>query len=152
MNNTDCFIAERIVLASSAGGPGFNPDRGPYHTKDVKKWYQWFLVYHSTLKGKTLSISEIANSNYTIFEDLMEDWLNFQILSLLKTNTQTKHVTSIISLYFDTDKGIYVSSWEFFWQLIATWLRIPRTKYISLCNRHCVQIAPTCSRYTSSMV
>jgi len=54
MNNTDCFIAERIVLASSAGGPGFNPDRGPYHTKDVKKWYQWFPCLPLNLKRENI--------------------------------------------------------------------------------------------------
>ena len=62
------------VLALSAQGPGFNPRQiRPRHTKDVKNWCQWFPCLALNMLRETLALSEIANSNNTIFEGLIED-------------------------------------------------------------------------------
>ena len=47
------------MLASSAGGPGFNSSQGPRHTKDVIKMVPvvpLFSTEHS--KGKILALSQ----------------------------------------------------------------------------------------------
>ena len=52
----NCYIE---VLAESLGGPRYNTWY-PHHTKEVKKWYQWFPCLALIIKRETLTLSQIA--------------------------------------------------------------------------------------------